>query len=191
MNKLDLGSIFEKDSKKVNNAKINSVPTKEIEEYPFEKQFGQFLKLARTMDADKDVVSGKPREYVSTAQLTQIYDSTFEDVAVAKGTIQYRINQIKPEEFPDDFIVLPTERVNEEKYFVNRLNTELLKRIYMPDTGAEFRNMVENVQAQHSDLKASQDLNLAQSGLYVPRKPTELPHDEEFHSEHEYLSEDD
>lgn len=116
-----------------------------LENFPFEHQFIAFTKAINKLKADKDKVNKKQREYVNTAVVLPVYQKCFGEHALGETTIRYRIRQIKSTEFIDDFIKLEDtiRGLWEPKYYMNRLNIKLLKRIYLPNPGFDIIQMVE------------------------------------------------
>ncbi len=150
--------------KKKPRAKKKKVPEVSLKDSPYVHLFSVFLKRIKELQAEHDKVNRLLREYVSTAQLQVTYTLCFGEEALAESTIAYRLHQIKPEEFPDDFLKL--EDLNkcwEPKYFVNRLNAELLRQIYLPQTPhvlrliAEKTKPLDDIFRCHTDLTDEED----------------------------------
>lgn len=116
-----------------------------FENFPFEQQFIAFTKALKKLKADKDTVNKIKREYVNTSAVFPVYKKCFGEHALAESTMRYRIGQIKSTEFKDDFIKLEdiTEKHWEPKYYLNRLNSKLLKRIFLPHPGGDITLLAE------------------------------------------------
>jgi hypothetical protein len=146
-------------NKKKTRAKKKKVPEVDLVDSPYAHLFSAFLTRTKELQADNDKVNGLTREYVSTAQLQVVYNLCFGKDALAESTTTYRIHQIKPEEFADDFLKL--ESLNgawEPKYFVNRLNTELLRKIYLPQTPHTIRVIAEKTKLLDDIFRIPADL---------------------------------
>ena len=160
----------------------------ETQRYPFDNEFKDFIRLSKGLDADKDMVDGKPREYVSTFSLIPRYKEAFGTSGIAESTMQYRISKINPPDYPEDFLIVQTEKSREAKYFINRLNIDLMKKIFMPSMGNEdFDEMVKNVQNQEDYLHVINDFALSPEQSHSSKKPRQEIYDEEYHDENEYL----
>ena len=120
----------------------NKISDLELETFPLEHQFNAFVKEINELRAKHDMVRGIPREYVSAATLYPIYEKVFGTIALAPHSIGYRIRHIKHANSVDLIIFDdPFAKRREPKYFVNRLNLELLKKIYRPDFGEELKEL--------------------------------------------------
>lgn len=128
-----------------------------VEKSNFEKEFKNFFLTLTAIPADHGLVLGKPREYISSADAYKVYKTSFKKEALAPTSILYRLRNIKEEDFPDDFIIDPTQQRYESKYFINRLNKELLKKIFLPTVKGESRAEVEYTQRQ--DAQAFREMD--------------------------------
>lgn len=105
-----------------------------LERFPFEHKFNAFTKqLQEAFPLEPDEVSGKKKAYASLADITKFYYETFGDEGVALSSIRYRMSSNK-DTFGDDVQIDEEARQQrgESVYFINRANTELLKKIFMP-----------------------------------------------------------
>jgi len=131
---------FDDLEKKLNKNKIKrpEVELSDIdnEKFPFEKKFKAFSEEIKTLPADEDNIAGVAREYVSTAALTRVYEKVFGTEGVAGTTLAYRIRNVIPEVFPNDFLVDPDSKRGDSRYYINRLNVKLLKQIFLPPVKA-------------------------------------------------------
>jgi hypothetical protein len=120
------------------------IPTKALEEYPFEFLMEKFLQAIAPLEVDCDQVEGLMREYISTSKLVLPYRLCFGAAAIADSTLVYRLRHINPLEFPNDFLILEECGRGDwqPKYFVNRLNKNLLKRIFLPPVTTDWRQLV-------------------------------------------------
>jgi hypothetical protein len=134
--------------------KRKTTPDVDLEEFPYARMFAGFLRKIKRLEADCDTVNHIPRQYISTFMLWDDYRNCFGAAALASNSIAYRIRQLSEEEFPDDFIILENDtRRWEAKYFVNRLNIELLKRIYLPGIPQEIRLLAEMIQKEDEKFR--------------------------------------
>jgi hypothetical protein len=118
------------------------IPQWELEEYPLEFLFNKFMLECAKLNCEHDVVHGFAREYVSTFNLRTVYRQCFGNSALVETSICHRLRMIKRDEYPDDFMVFEeTHRIREPKYYVNRLNKELMKRIFLPHFDLETRHI--------------------------------------------------
>lgn len=113
----------------------------------FQKEFEDFINASQELDAQKTIINGKPREYVSVSALAQKYIEILKDHGVWKSTIQYRIENLQPDEFPDDLNIKEDAQHRQSKYFINRLNTALIAKIFMPPTtkDEEIQKLINDV----------------------------------------------
>ena len=130
-----------------------TIPEPKLEKFPFERLFIAFVKEVKMLEADHDVVGGIKREYVSTAKIYPVYQKVFAAFALVSASVNYRLGSTRPEEFPDDFIVLQnTIRNWQQKYFVNRLSTKLLKKIYLPVSSVDVQQLAQRIASLETDL---------------------------------------
>ncbi|MCU0660630.1 MAG: hypothetical protein MUD00_03425 [Candidatus Pacebacteria bacterium] len=115
---------------------FNGIPERnisELETQSFAKQFRAFLDATTTVKASHEDVNGKEVEYIKTSQLYDLYKETFGDAALSPSALNYRIQQLmKKNMFPEELVAIDTAGVYEARYYVNRLNKELLSEIYLP-----------------------------------------------------------
>ena len=177
---MNLENILNNFQKKLNKDAGEVTKNVTLEKEPLESEFKQFLNFSKTMEADHDTVAGKPREYVDTAKLWKAYQQAFGDAAVDKRTTEYRMARINPEDFPEDFMVIPDQiKANNTEYFANRLNEKLLKRIYMPATPGDLSEIMKDTAAHHGDLQAMNELHDASEPTAEP-KPRHMESDNDF-----------
>ena len=122
----------------------------------------KFLKDIGSIEASSEEVNGKIREYVKLNELYPVYEQDFGSRALTKNAIMYRVKRIGEEKYPDDLYIIPEDvsAAYEPRYFVNRLNTDLLKEIYEP--GKSSDNMDDMV----SSVKELEEYSQGRSEMY-------------------------
>ena len=140
--------------------KQKSITAFELEEFPFEKQFADFIQKINRLKAERDTIEGSRKEYISTVPLYSLYEKSFGTSTLSDGAISYRLRHIKHEDFPNDFLILSdTGGSWEAKYFVNRLNKELLKKIYLPQVEANLNHIKELTSLYNEDVRWMHELD--------------------------------
>lgn len=141
--------------------RAKAIPDKELEEYPLEYFMELFCADIARLPAECDLVEGFQREYISTSQLVMPYRLCFGNAAIADSTLAYRLRHINPLEFPNDFLVLEecTRGDWQPKYFVNRLNKTLLKRIFLPQVTTDWRELVHLTLLLENDVITLHELD--------------------------------
>ena len=121
-------------------------PEEALEDFPLEYPFSVFSQKIKNLPADIDVVNHIAREYINAASLLHSYRLAFGWAGLATNSISYRLKNIKPEDFPEDFFVFnENDLPGKNQYFFNRLNRKLLKRIYLPSPDPELSLLLEEI----------------------------------------------
>lgn len=186
---MNLDNIFGRKKSYTEKTEDEIIHDLETERYPFENQFNTFFEFSKQLPAESDVVNGKTREYISTAQLVPSYLNVFGNAALVPSTVFHRVRQLNPDDYPDDLLIDTESKVGEGKYFVNRLNKQLMKDIFLPDMGSEIRSLAHETANNHDFLELRNNFGNNSDSEKLFKKLKVEPEDEENHTEDEYLRE--
>ena len=115
------------------------------------EKFNKFSTEIQKLDADDN--------FVKASSTNKIYQEIFGKDAARGTTLSYRFKTLS-NEFPDDILVEPDAKLGDSKYYIDRNNRELLKKIYFPAAQNQEDAQISSEMDHIKDIEALENLGI-------------------------------
>lgn len=154
-------SSFEKDNKKSRIKTTKRVESSEFhkEKFPFEKKFNSFENTIKKLPADSRNIEGVHREFLPMTELLDVYEEIFGQESLAPNAVWVRCKNVSIKKPSPDLLIDANAKVGQPRYFVNRLNRELLKSLFLPSIKNTTKEAIERARNFKKDAQLFRELN--------------------------------